>query len=246
MNRMSLIIRQRILSIIFIMISLAGGIFIFLYISNLNEKIPVNADYNGVFIAGSSIGRNEEITADLLVEQNIPADIFSEKFILDKNEIIGEKTAVDIQEGEIITKDKLEGSGSGNGFNLSFSSYIPYGMRAVSIPVNFYGDGSLVKEGDKVDLISTYYDPSGSILCSETIMAEKEIILIGGNVEESHTVDESGMGSLLPGSAADTGLFSYGNKNSLVITFYLSKSEAEEAYMAIERGRVNISICCRN
>jgi Flp pilus assembly protein CpaB len=246
MNRMSLIIRQRILSIVFVIISIAGGIFIFLYVSNLKEKIPLSADYNRIFIAGISISRNEEITADLLVEQKIPADILSEKFILDKNEIIGEKTSVDIQEGEIITKDKLEGSGSGDGFSLSFSSYIPYGMRAVSIPVNFYGDRSLVKEGDKVDLISTYYEPAGSILFSETIMAEKEIILIGGNVEENYTGDEGGMGSLLSGPAADTGLFSSHNKNSLIITFYLSKSEAEEAYMAIERGTVNMSICCRN
>lgn len=246
MNRMSLIIRQKILSIVFIIISLAGGVSIFFYINDLKENIPENISYNQIFIARADIRKNEEIAAELLEEQKIPANIFGDKFIVDKNEIIGKTTAVDILEGEIITKDKLEGKSSGNGFNLSFSSYIPYDLRAVSIPVNFYGNKSLIKEGDKVDLISTYYEPASSVLYSETLLTEKEVILIESNLKGSYPENEGGDGSFLLGSVADSGLLNSYSGNSLVITFYLSKSEAEEVFMAIERGTVNLSICCRN
>ena len=246
MNRMSLIIRQKILSIVFIIISLAGGVSIFFYINDLKENIPENISYNQIFIARADIRKNEEIAAELLEEQKIPANIFGDKFIVDKNEIIGKTTAVDILEGEIITKDKLKGKSSGNGFNLSFSSYIPYDLRAVSIPVNFYGNKSLIKEGDKVDLISTYYEPASSVLYSETLLTEKEVILIESNLKGSYPENEGGNESFMLGSVADSGLLDSYSGNSLVITFYLSKSEAEEVFMATERGTVNLSICCRN
>ncbi len=246
MNRMSLIIRQKILSIVFIIISLAGGVAIFFYINNLKENIPEEVSYNQVFIARADIRKDEEITAELLEEQKIPANIFGDKFIIDKNEIIGETAVLDILKGEIITKDKLERESSGNGFNLSFSSYIPYDLRAVSIPVNFYGNKSLINEGDKVDLISTYYEPASSVLYSETLLTEKEIILIENNLNESYPENEGSNESFLLGSVTDSDLLNSYSENSLVITFYLSKSEAEEVFMAIERGTVNLSICCRN
>lgn len=249
MNRMSLIIRQKILSIIFIVIAIAGGIFIFFYISSLKEKIPESSGYNQIFIATHDIKKNEEITPGLVEEQKIPADIFSEKFILDKNEIIGEKTSVDILEGEIITKDKLEEGGSGSNSGLSFSSYIPYGLRAVSIPVNFYGDRSLIKEGDRVDLVSVYYEPVSSSLCSETILSGKEIVLIGSKMDEAGEDYQRNVNSskgAFSGLASDSGLLSAYNENFLIVTFYLSKKEAEEVFKAIEKGTVNLSICCRD
>ncbi|MDD3819523.1 MAG: Flp pilus assembly protein CpaB [Actinomycetota bacterium] len=237
------------MSIIFIVISIAGGIFVFFYISGLKEKIPEDTGYNQIFIAADNIKKNEEITPELVEEQKIPADIFSEKFIIDKNEIIGEKTAVDILEGEIITKDKLEGGDSGSNSGLSFSSYIPDGLRAVSIPVNFYGDRSLIKEGDRVDLISIYYEPSNSSLCSQTILSGKEIVLIGSRIDEAGEDYQKNVNSgkgAFSSLTSDSGLLSTYNENSLIVTFYLSKKEAEEVFKAIEKGTVNLSICCRD
>ncbi len=246
MNRISLIIRQKILSIVFIIISIIGGVFIFWYIISLKEKIPENINYNQIFIAKSDIKKNEKITPELIEEQEIPANIFSGKFIVDKNEIIGEKVTVDILKGEIITRDKLEGRNSGNDFNLSFSSYIPEGLRAVSIPVNFYGDRSLLKEGDRVDLISTYYEPENDILYSETILSEKEIILISGNFKESDLRNVNNQENFLLGSLTEDNLVDSYYENPLIITFYLTGPEAEGIFLAMERGVLNLSICHGN
>ncbi len=245
MNRISLIIKQRMLSVVFIIIAVTGGIVVFWYIGNLKEKIPENIDCNVVFVAGTNIRKGEEIMGESIEAQKIPANIFSGKFIIDKDEIIGKKATVDISEGEIITKEKLEGVDSSNDFSSTFSSYIPYDLRSVSIPVNFYGDESLLEAGDSIDLISTYYEQESGILYSETVLSEKEIILIGNSnsLGESYSEDENDRGSFLLDPVIASGSASSNYGNLLIITFYLSKSEVEEVFLALERGVINLSVC---
>jgi len=243
MNRISLIIKQRMLSIIFIIIAVIGGIFVFWYVSNLKAKISEDTSYNQIFIAKTDIKKDEEITGELIEAQKIPGDIFSEKFIIDEDKILGKKAASDILEGEIIRKDKLGGVNSNNYFDLSFSSYIPYDLRAVSIPVSFYGDKLLLEEGDRVDLISTYYEQENSILYSETVLSEKEIILISSSPEESYSSGENDSGGFLTGSMFNGSQVNSNYGKLVIITFYLSKSEVEEVFLALERGVLNLSIC---
>jgi len=245
MNRISLIIKQRMLSIIFIIIAVTGGIFIFWYVSNLKSKISENTGYNQIFIAKTDIKKDEEITGELIEVQGIPGGIFSEKFIMDEDKILGKKAASDILEGEIIREDKLEGGGVNfnNYFDLSFSSYIPYDLRAVSIPVSLYGGKSLLEEGDRVDLVSTYYEQENSTLYSETILSEKEIILISSSPEESYAGGENDSGGFLPVSMFNGSQVNSNYGKLVIITFYLSKSEVEKVFLALERGVLNLSIC---
>jgi len=243
MNRISLIVKQKMLSIIFLIIAVFGGIIVFWYISGLKAKIPENSDYNLIFVAKTDIKKGAEIMRELIEEQKIPGNIFSEKFIIDKDEIIGEKVMVDISKGEIITEDKLEGIDSDNSFSLNFSSYIPYDLRAVSIPVSFYGDKSLLEEGDSIDLISTCYEQESGTLYSETVLSGKEIILISDSHGESYAGDENDKGSFLVDPVITDSSTDSNYGNLLIITFYLSKSEAEEVFLALERGVINMSVC---
>ncbi len=243
MNRISLIIKQRILSIIFIIISIAGGVFIFLYVGSLKEKIPENVNYNQIFIARNDIKDDEMITADLIEMQKISADIFSGKFIIDKEEIVGKKAIADILKGEIITEDKIEKKSAGNDFSYSFSFHIPDGLRAVSVPVSFYGDSGLLNEGDAVDLVSTYYEQESGDLCSVTVLSGKELILINNGSEETYMENGNNGGNFLLGSVNEEKLEDSFYGNHIIITLYLSKNEAEEIFKAVERGVVNLSIC---
>src|SRR4030066_31778 len=184
MNRLSLIVKQKIISIIFLIIAVLGGIIIFWYISDLKEKIPENIEYNPIFVARVDLKKGDEITVESIEEQIITGNVFSEKFVMNKDGIIGKEVINDISKGEIITEDILEGMDSDGSFNLNFSSYIPYDLRSVSIPVSFYGDKSLLEEGDCIDLISTYYEEASGNLFSKTVLSEKEIILIGSSPKD--------------------------------------------------------------
>ena len=49
------------------------------------------------------------------------------------------------------------------------SSSIPYGLRAISLPISFFGDISSIREGDRVDIISVFYDPdSNQLYCQRS------------------------------------------------------------------------------
>ena len=246
MNRLSLIVKQKIISIIFLIIAVLGGIIIFWYISGLKEKIPENIDYSPIFVARVNLKKGDEITGESIEEQKITGNVFSEKFVMDKDRIIGKEVMNDISKGEIITEDMLEGMDSDGSFDLDFSSYIPYDLRSVSIPVSFYGDKSLLEEGDCIDLISTYYEEASSSLFSKTVLSEKEIILIGSSPKDNYSENENDTGNFLVDPLITDSRSGSGYENLLIITFYLSKTEAEEVFLALERGVINISVCSGN
>jgi len=246
MNRLSLILRQKLFTIIFIIVSIFGGVFVFWYLNGLKAGGAQDFAGKDIFTAATDIESGQVIGEELLEMKKIPENIFNEKFIIDKSQILDKKAAGNINKGEIISKDKIEGSQAENVY-LRFSAYIPEGLRATSIPVNYYGDVSLIRVGDNVDLISTYYDKSGEQLISEVVIGEKEIIFIQNSDGSSSTtnpdnqVKESKNDFLFGGiSGQDSGS---SLSNLIVLTFYLLPAEVENIFLALDRGAINISIC---
>lgn len=246
MNRLSLIFRQKLFAIIFIIVSILGGIFVFWYLNSL--KIRGTQDFTGkeIFTAAYDIESGQVIQEELLEKKKMPENIFNEKFIIDKNQILNKKAASDINKGEIISKDKIEGSQTENVY-LRFSTYIPEGLRAASIPINYYGDVSLIRVGDNVDLISTYYDKLIEQLMTEVVLNEKEIIFIQNNNgpnsinNPDNQVKENKNDFLFGGIIGeDPGI---NLSNLIVLTFYLLPEEVENIFLALDRGVINISIC---
>jgi Flp pilus assembly protein CpaB len=243
MNRLSLIIKQRMLGIIFIVIAVIGGVFVFWYISNLKSKISEDVGYKQIFIAGADIKEGEEVKEELIEVQKINENIFSENFIMDKDDILGKKAAENIMKGDIITVDKLEGMGSSKGLKTGFSSYIPYKSRAVSVPVNFYGDKSLIRTGDKVDIISTYYETNSGAIYSDVVLSEKEIVLMRSDLVTEFSAEENGGGGFLVDSILESSSVDPDYANTLILTFYLDSLEAKEIFSALGKGVLNLSIC---
>jgi Flp pilus assembly protein CpaB len=246
MNRISLIVKQKIISIIFLTIAILGGIIIFWYINDLKGKIPENIDYRPIFVARIDIKKGDKIAGESIEEQKITGNVFSEKFVMDKDRIIGREVINDISKGAIITEDILEGIDSDGSFDLDFSSYIPHDLRAVSIPVSFYGDKSLLEEGDCIDLISTYYEEESGSLCSKTVLSETKIILIGSSPKDNYSENENSTGNFLVDPLITDSRLDSDYESLLIMTFYLSKTEAEEVFLALERGVINISVCPGN
>jgi Flp pilus assembly protein CpaB len=246
MNRISLIVKQRMLGIIFIIIAVVGGVFIFWYISNLKSKISEDVGYKQIFITRDDIKEGEEFTEELIEMQKVNENIFSENFIIDKDDILGKKAAENIMKGDIITVNKLEGMDSSDSLSTGFSSYIPYKLRAVSVPVSFYGDKSLIRTGDRVDILSTYYEPDSGAIYSDIVLSEKEIVLIKSDPEGNFSVEENSSGEFLIDSIFESSSVDPGYANTLILTFYLDCLEAEEVFSALEKGVLNLSICPRS
>ena len=245
MNRLNLILRRRIFIIIFIILAVFGGLVIFWYLNNLKEKS--NADLYGiqVFTAKTEIGSGTKISDDLIELKKIPENIFNEKFITNKKDIIGKQAVIDISKGEIISSDNIEISHQDGSNYLKFSSYIPGYLRAVSIPLYFYGDVSMLNIGDMVDVILTYYDKTSDELVSETVLRQKEIILIKGNSLSSspEESEKKSDGISFFNNADYSGFDNKNNVNVLVFTFYLKPEEVEKVFLSLQKGTLNLAIC---
>ncbi len=237
MNRLSLVLKQKIFNIVFAVIALLMGIFMFLYINNLKSKIPQDLDYKEAVIADAEIIKGEEIIRDKIKIQQLPEVIFSEKIIKNANDVLGKEASRNISKGEIIYKDFIEGFDS----SPRFDSYIPIGHRAVSIPIKFYGNTDFIKSGVNVDIISTYFDQGSDCLLSETVLKDKEIIFVShGNENVTQANSET---EILFSGNSEIGLGNSEINNMVVLTFYLKPEECEKIFLAMQKGVLNITIC---
>jgi hypothetical protein len=119
---------------------------------------------------------------------------------------------------------------------------IPQGMKEINLPVNFFGDNSVLDEGDRVDIISTYYMEDERSLCSDRIITSREIIRleVGGSQEISDSLPLGDAifydGISRTGTAIDMG-------NILVLTFFLTDDEVLRSFTALESGMLYIALC---
>ena len=203
MSRLVFILRHRLPVIIFIIITVIGGVLIFWYINSKEH------------------GSSQEITE---TQENI-------------SDTVEEST------------ETAGAQASSSYYGQPLSSSIPNGLRAVSLPISFFGDVLALGEGDKVDIISVFYDPGSNELYSEIILGQKEIITLQNNENISNSGSYQGTSSsgyFSGGILNDISSENINNsqlKKILVLTFYLEAFEVEVAFGAIESGQLYLSIC---
>ncbi|HHT79049.1 MAG TPA: Flp pilus assembly protein CpaB [Actinobacteria bacterium] len=240
----NLFYKEKIITCIFILIAVIGGILIYIFLSRSANDEKIQGDFNEVLVASNHIAPGSFIVEENVNIQRIPKNIFSDLFISDI-ELIKNKIVIEaIESGEIISYSKFEDSEAFNKNNFSFSSYIPKDKKAVTIPVLYYGDPSMIKIGDKVDIISTYYNPDEDSFTARTILSDKEIIFISGsNKQDQADNDINDSKSQFELLDLYNGNLSDDDTGKLMITFYLNREETEDLFKNHDRGVLHLSIC---
>ena len=242
MNRASLIFKQKFISIIFIIIAIAGSIFIYFYITGIKSSAAADAFSNEVLTAKEEIAKDTEIKIEMIGKQKISKNIFSNNFISAEDEIVGKQAKDTILKGEIISSEKITGFDKSGNNSMKFSAYIPLFKKAATIPITYWGDISLINIGDKIDVISTYYEKDSSNLRSEIVLSNKEIIIISSrqNQDNKNQQENSGLSILNSGNVLTE------ESRTLYLTFYMSEEEIKTVFASIEKGNLNIAICSSN
>lgn len=194
LNRISLILKNRISAVLFIIAAIIGAILIFWYLASIRQSDAAS-------------------------------------------EALEQKSGIE--------DEQQDAEGIIGGYLDDLSGQIPSGMKAVNLPISFFGDHSILKVGDRIDIISTYYDKESSVLQAEMILLKKEIIGLGsgrGTDEDGH---ESIDGSIFPevsfGADVNNGI-----SRILIITFFLRDEEIVRSFIAIESGMLYLSLCPEN
>jgi Flp pilus assembly protein CpaB len=247
LNRLNIFLGRKKITVIAVVLAVLILFSVFWYFKTSANNDSGDNMYMQIYTAATDIVSGSLITEDMLNAEKIPDEMYSEKYPADIEEILGKKVYTDLQKGEIISSDKLEGNAAQQNSYLKFSSCIPAGYRAVSIPVNYYGQHTLIGAGDKVDIISTYYNDSSGDFISTTVLQYKEIIRIGTG-ENSKDPDLLNTSEKNNGSNDSffTGLFGEGGQNTanlLILTFYLTPEEAEKIMLSLQLGTLNIALC---
>ncbi len=247
LNRVNIFLGRKKIIVIAAVLAVLIFLLIFWYFKTSSDNDSESNSYRQAYTAAVDVASGTVITEDILNVINITDEMYSGKYLTDIRDISGKKAHTDLHKGEIISSDKLEGSTAQQNSYLKFSSCIPAGFRAVSIPVNYYGQHALIGAGDKVDIISTYYDDRSGEFISEIVLQYKEIIRIGTN---EHDKDPGLLNTPEKNSASSdsffTGLFSEGEQspaNLLILTFYLTPEESEKIMLSLQLGTLNIAIC---
>lgn len=240
----NLFYKEKIITCIFILIAIIGGIFIYVFLSKPEDSEKMQGDFNEVLVASAYIAPGCFIDEEDVTIQRISKSIFSDLFINDAEYIRNKIVIEAIEPGEIISYSKFEDSETFNKNNFAFSSYIPKDKKAVSVPVSYYGDPGMVTIGDKVDIISTYYSHDEDSLMAKTIISGKEIIFISENSKQKmeNPDDNSDKNQIALLDLYNEG-FADNNAGKLVVTFYLDKEEAEDLFKSYGNGVLNMSIC---
>ncbi len=108
LNRISLILKNKISAVLFIIAATIGAILIFWYMASVRQS--------------DAASETLEQRSGIEDEQQ------------DAEGIMGDHE---------VCLDDLSGQ-------------IPSGMKAVNLPISFFGDHSILKTGDRIDIISTY------------------------------------------------------------------------------------------
>jgi len=160
----------------------------------------------------------------------------------------GNDTSSEVPEQEIEAQDMqdMEGASEYSGDPQNdLSGRIPQGMKAVNLPISFFGSSMMLKTGDKVDIISTYYNKESAMLYAETILSEKEIIALeSGQGQEEDSYGSIG-GNIFPESSFGADI-NNGTNRTLIITFFLEGEEIVKSFKAIESGMLYLALCPGN
>ncbi|HAJ95808.1 MAG TPA: hypothetical protein DCP02_06205 [Actinobacteria bacterium] len=197
MNRISLILKNKISAVLFIAAAVIGAILIIWYLKTVDQK-----DVSGGALEQEPVIEDEQQGAE---------------------EIIGDH------------KVPLDG----------LSSQIPSGMKAVNLPISFFGNCLILKIGDRIDIISTYYDKESAVLHAEMILSGKEII----SLETGQGTDKDNYGSISGNIFPEVSFgadVNNGISRTLVITFFLEDEEIVRSFTAIESGMLYLSLCPEN
>ncbi len=240
----NLFYKEKIITILFIVTAIVGAILIFILLPINKDTKKKEGDFNEVLVATEYIGPSESIKKENIEKQKISKSIFSDLFVEDFELIKGKITAEAIEAGEIISYDKLEESESSNKNSFTFSSRIPAGKRAVTIPVLYFGNLNMLSVGDKVDVISVYYSHNAEEVNARTILAGKEIILITAGKNLKEKINENNKPdnqfALLDLMSSN---ISNDSSQRITITFYLNSEETENIFKNFQSGALFVSLC---
>lgn len=210
-------------SIVLLMLALGCGLVATVGINSVmanRDAAPAGVEMVPIYVAAVEINLNDPVTKERIKLENWPADKIHPDALQKLEDIDGRRTTVKIQKGEPILNAKLLDKGEkGQGIG----KMIPPGMRVVAVRVDdVAASGSLVRQGDRVDLlVHLAANPSRGLHSdtTRTFLQDVKVFAINDEVVRGATGEKVAVKSV-----------------SLLVT----PEQAAEITLATELGRIRL------
>src|SRR5450830_1209160 len=178
MNRASLIFKQKFISIIFIIVAIAGSIFIYFYISSIKSSAAADVFSNEVLIAKEEIVKGAEIKIEMIGKQKISKNIFSSNFISAEDEIDSSnlKSEIVLSNKEIIIISSQQNQDNKNQQENSGLSILNSGNVLTEESRTLYLTFYLSEEEIKTVFASIEKGNLNIAICSSKLLEEDSMI----------------------------------------------------------------------
>ncbi len=129
-----------------------------------------------VVVAKTPLGIGEKITENDLSLISLPTQTVSEDGYRSIHQVVGRTVKTNMKEREPIVEDKLLAQGE------NFSSLVPPGMMAVTVPIrNSEALAQILERGTVVDVLSLFQFEDTKIVTAETIVPKAHVIGVHKN-----------------------------------------------------------------
>jgi len=138
-----------------------------------------------VVVASKDIAARTEVTGGMLSVKQVPDDEALRGAFTDTEQVVGQVTRQDIQEGEQVTATKV-GPQTKVEREEGLSFIIPQGMRGFSIQVDETSAvGGLLLPGDLVDVIAIFDEADFDVNKAVTLLQNIEVLAVAQAAQES-------------------------------------------------------------
>ena len=229
--------------VIFSLILIIFGFFIFRYISYLKAKITKESDFLQVCIVKEEIPSHTVISEEMIMLIEIPRRYLLNNAVLDKNLVLGSITKYPLYKGEQILSSKI----SKNTDDLmSLPENIPVDKRVITLPLdNQSMIPPSIKTGDKVDVIANFHTDINTnentlsntrlIAPARTVLSVKSGFLMDNKLREKKDEKEGSLGL----DFLDVNI----SNSEKWITILVQSEEVIEIARAMANGRLFFSLC---
>ena len=156
-------------SLVFLSLSLAAGLLAALLMRGYAHRLEATRPDVGrpvdVVVAVHDIARGATVSPDMVRVHQMPSAFVAPGAVTSVNEIVGRILSADVAAGEVLTRTRLAGSGSG-----PVAALVPPGSRAFVIASNL--PQGAVRAGDRVDVLAAF---GGGRPHVETVATDVEV-----------------------------------------------------------------------
>jgi pilus assembly protein CpaB len=156
-------------SLVFLSLSLAAGLLAALlmrgYAHGLEATRPDVGRPVNVVVATHDLARGATVGPDMVRVHQMPSAFVAPGAVTSVNDVAGRILAADVAAGEVLTRTRLAGSGSG-----PVAALVPPGSRAFVIASNL-PEGT-IRAGDRVDVLAAF---AGGRPHVETVATDVEV-----------------------------------------------------------------------